>query len=66
MLNDKLLQFVDIDLHEMKVLAQSSVNIESVEFTPGIVYGVNMITFVQDARKRFDKATLLYDQVILL
>ncbi|ONM56276.1 Discolored-paralog3 [Zea mays] len=33
MLNDKLLQFVDIDLHEMK-----------------------------DARKRFDKATLLYDQ----
>ncbi|CAN6211234.1 unnamed protein product [Urochloa humidicola] len=33
MLNDKLLQFVDIDLHEMK-----------------------------DARKRFDKASLIYDQ----
>jgi hypothetical protein len=34
MLNDKLLQFVDIDLHDVK-----------------------------DARKRFDKASLLYDQV---
>ncbi|KAL6601773.1 hypothetical protein ACP70R_006089 [Stipagrostis hirtigluma subsp. patula] len=33
MLNDKLVQFVDIDLHEMK-----------------------------DARKRFDKASILYDQ----
>ncbi|GJM98315.1 hypothetical protein PR202_ga15311 [Eleusine coracana subsp. coracana] len=33
MLNDKLVQFVDVDLHEMK-----------------------------DARKRFDKASLLYDQ----
>ncbi|RRT80742.1 hypothetical protein BHE74_00006840 [Ensete ventricosum] len=37
MLNDKLLQFVDIDLHDVK-----------------------------DARKRFDKASLLYDQVCIL
>jgi Arf-GAP/coiled-coil/ANK repeat/PH domain-containing protein len=34
MLNDRLLNFVDIDLHDVK-----------------------------DARKRFDKASLLYDQV---
>ncbi|EXB81206.1 ADP-ribosylation factor GTPase-activating protein AGD3 [Morus notabilis] len=38
MLNDRLLQFVNIDLHEVKFV------------------------FMQEARKRFDKASLIYDQ----
>ncbi|KAF5934842.1 hypothetical protein HYC85_025971 [Camellia sinensis] len=42
MLNDRLLQFVNIDLHDVKCLRD--------------------LVLVQEARKRFDKASLLYDQ----
>jgi hypothetical protein len=45
---------------------QFPINIEYVEFTLGVTYGVNLTMFLQDARKRFDKASLLYDQVILV
>ena len=65
MLNDKLLQFVDMDLHDVKVFAQFSSNILFVNFTLGLDLPLNLITSDQDARKRFDKASLLYDQVML-
>ena len=65
MLNDKLLQFVDMDLHDVKVFVQFSSNILFVNFTLGLDLPLNLITSDQDARKRFDKASLLYDQVML-
>ena len=65
MLNDKLLQFVDMDLHDVKVFAQFSSNILFVNFTLGLDLPLNLITSDQDAPKRFDKPSLLYDQVML-
>ena len=63
MLNDRLLNFVDIDLHDVTVLVLFPINTKSWKSTLKIIewYFVDM----QDAHKRFDKASLSYDQVML-
>ncbi|KAL6011750.1 hypothetical protein ACLOJK_002215 [Asimina triloba] len=53
MLNDRLLQFVNIDLHEVKVQYDMACN---------LLQGNSPDDDGQEARKRFDKACLLYDQ----
>lgn len=66
MLNDRLLQFVNFDLHEVKVRANFLYN-QSLSIFVFCLYhpclAVECILIVQEARKRFDKASLLYDQV---
>ncbi|GMP57450.1 hypothetical protein CsSME_00021544 [Camellia sinensis var. sinensis] len=48
MLNDHLLQFVNIDLHDVKGM--------------GNVLAASSLQNAEEARKRFDKTSLLYDQ----
>ena len=70
MLNDRLLQFVDIDLHDVKVCLLSIVSYSCallrLQATLTIHYILTVLHILfQDAHKRFDKASLLYDQVSL-
>ncbi|KAF6169650.1 hypothetical protein GIB67_004042 [Kingdonia uniflora] len=58
MLSDRLMQFVNIDLHDVKVVYIAI----KLMFYFASCCTLDNLHFLQEARKRFDKATLLYDQ----
>ncbi|PWA63389.1 F-box domain, cyclin-like protein [Artemisia annua] len=60
-LNDRLLEFVNIDLHDVKCLSGLLLfDLYVSKFCSGFMSNNFML---EEARKRFDKASLLYDQV---
>ena len=67
MLNDRLLNFVDIDLHDVKVLGFFAINTQLWNHIEDNWMTQNFcLIHFQDAHKRFDKASLVYDQASYL